>query len=83
MAIKQLLSDHNRDIQELAQWEQRRENIRAHLFETIGIPPVTRNTQSIQIINEKSWANMFEARFPILLVKGKELQHTYYAQKIS
>ena len=47
MAIKQLLTDDNRAIQELAQWEQRRESIRARLFETIGIPPVTRNTRSI------------------------------------
>jgi len=52
MAVKELLTEGNRAIQELVQWERRRESIKACLFETIGIPPVTRNTRSIRIDDE-------------------------------
>jgi len=53
MAIKPLLADENGVIRALAQWEARRGNIRARLFDTIGIPPVPRSTRSIQILSEE------------------------------
>ena len=53
MALKRLLADEDGAIQELDQWERRREGIRASLFETIGTPPVTRNTRSIQVAGEE------------------------------
>jgi dienelactone hydrolase len=53
VALKQLLADDDGAIQALERWERRREGIRAGLFETIGLPPVTRKTRSIQIANEE------------------------------
>jgi hypothetical protein len=53
MALKRLLADEGGAIDGPAQWERRREGIRARLFETIGTPPVPRNTRSIQIVDEE------------------------------
>ena len=73
MAIKQLLTDGNLAIQELAQWEQRRESIRARLFETIGIPPVTRNTRSIQIVNEEKLGEYVRSKISYIVGEGERI----------
>ena len=73
MAIKQLLTDENRAIQELAQWEQRRESIRARLFEIIGIPPVTRNTRSIQIVNEEKLGEYVRSKISYIVGEGERI----------
>jgi hypothetical protein len=79
MAIKQLLVDENRAIQELAQWEQRRESIQARLFETIGIPPVTRNTRSIQIVNEETVGEYVRMSLTVLDFTSHSRTHVYQA----
>jgi hypothetical protein len=53
MALKRLLSDEDGAIADPARWERRCEGIRARLFETIGTPPVTRNTRSIRVVDEE------------------------------
>jgi dienelactone hydrolase len=53
MAIKRLLASEHEVIQSIEQWKRRRKEIKARLFETIGVPPVTRNTRSIEVINEE------------------------------
>ncbi len=73
MAIKQLLTDDNRAIQKLAHWEQRRESIRARLFETIGIPPVTRNTRSIQIVNEEKLGEYVRSKISYIAGEGERI----------
>jgi cephalosporin-C deacetylase-like acetyl esterase len=73
MAIKQLLADGNRAIQELARWEQRCESIRTRLFETIGIPPVTRNTRSIRIVNEEKLGEYVRSKISYVVGKGEKI----------
>ncbi len=53
MALKQLLADEDGAIADPVRWERRCEDIRARLFETIGTPPVTRNTRSIRVVDEE------------------------------
>ncbi len=53
MAIKHVLAHEHESIQSIEQWKQRGQDIKACLFETIGIPPVTRNTRSIEVIDEE------------------------------
>ncbi|MBA4385651.1 MAG: hypothetical protein C0410_13010 [Anaerolinea sp.] len=71
MAIKQLLAYDNRTIQELAQWEKKRESIRACLFETIGIPPIERNTHSIQIVNEELFEEYIRTKISYVVGEGE------------
>lgn len=70
MALKQLLADKDGAIQELAQWERRREGIRARLFETIGTPPVARNTRSIQIADEEELDDYVRTRISYVVGEG-------------
>ncbi len=53
MTIRPLLKDENLVIQELGQWQLKREKILSYLFNTIGTPPFERHTRSFQIIDEK------------------------------
>lgn len=73
MAIKQLLADENGAIRELAQWEQRRENIRARLLDTIGIPPVSRNTRSIQIVSEERLGEYVRSKISYDVGEGERI----------
>ena len=70
MALKRLLADEDGAIQELAQWERRREGIRARLFETIGIPPVMRDTRSIQIVDEEELDEYVRTRISYVVGEG-------------
>ncbi len=73
MAIKPLLADENGGIQGLAQWEERRENIRTRLFDTIGIPPVTRNTRSIQILSEEKLGETIRSKISYCVGEGEKI----------
>lgn len=53
MAVKELLSYNNEPITELSQWQKKREDITKRLYQTIGIPPVERNTRDIKIVDEE------------------------------
>jgi dienelactone hydrolase len=53
MTVKPLLTRKNSIIQSIDDWEQNRTDIKVRLFETIGMPPLDRNTRSIAIIDEK------------------------------
>ncbi len=53
--------------------EQRRESIQACLFETIGIPPVTRNTRSIQILNEEKLGEYVRSRISYIVGEGERI----------
>jgi dienelactone hydrolase len=50
MAIRPLLSDNNVPITEIDQWQRKREDITARLYQTIGTPPVPRNTRGIETL---------------------------------
>ncbi|MBN1876298.1 MAG: dienelactone hydrolase family protein [Anaerolineae bacterium] len=73
MAIKQLLVDDNKVIQTLARWAQRREDIQKHLFDTIGMPPVTRSTRSIQIINEERLDEYVRSKISYCVGEGEKI----------
>jgi hypothetical protein len=53
MATKHLLASGNEVIQSIDQWAQRRVDIKERLFNTIGVPPIKRNTRSIEVIAEE------------------------------
>lgn len=53
MTVKALLSHNNEPITELGQWQEKREDIKKRLYQTIGLPPVERNTRDIKIIDEE------------------------------
>ena len=53
MAIKPLLSYDNAPITDINQWQKRREDITARLYQTIGMPPVPRNTRGIETLAEE------------------------------
>jgi len=51
--IKQLLVAENEKIKSKTQWEQRCKYIRERLFNTIGSPPISRNTRAIEVIDKE------------------------------
>ena len=70
MALKRLLADEDGAIGELPRWERRREGIRAGLFETIGDPPVARNTRSIQVVDEEALDTYVRIRISYVVGDG-------------
>lgn len=54
MTIKPLLIRNDTAIETLDQWQRKREDIKKQLYETIGVPPVPRNTRHIKILDETS-----------------------------
>lgn len=48
--IKKLLDNNTTGIN---QWQRKREDIKKRLYETIGTPPVKRNTRNIEIVSEE------------------------------
>jgi hypothetical protein len=70
MALKRLLADEDGAIGELPRWERRREGIRARLFETIGDPPVARNTRSIQVVDEEALDTYVRTRISYVVGEG-------------
>lgn len=52
MVLKELLLHHDDAITELDQWQKKREDIISRLYNTIGTPPVPRNTRSIETVSE-------------------------------
>jgi len=73
LAIKQLLTDEMKANQDIAQWESRRESIQARLFETIGIPPVSRNTRSIQILDEEILDGYVRSKISYIVGGGERI----------
>jgi len=73
MALKQLLANENKVIQTSAQWEQRREDIRERLFDTIGVPPVTRGTTSIQIVGEEKLDEYVRSKISYCVGEGERI----------
>jgi dienelactone hydrolase len=73
MAIKQLLADMNDVDQALTHWEQQREDIQERLFDTIGIPPVTRSTRSIEIINEEELDDYVRRKISYRVGEGEKI----------
>lgn len=53
MTMKHVLADEHDTIQSYEHWKHRSEEIKARLFETIGLPPVARNTRAFEIISEE------------------------------
>ncbi len=53
MAVKELLSYNNEPIITVDQWQKKREDIINRLYQTIGVPPVERNTRTIKVIDEE------------------------------
>lgn len=70
MVIKRLLTDEQQD---LVQWEQKRESIRASLFETLGNPPFERNTRSIQILDEKICNHYIRNKISYIVGEGDNI----------
>jgi len=73
MAIKQLLADENKAIQDVVQWKQQRKRFQARLFETIGIPPVTRNTRSIQVVYEEKLDEYVRSKISYVVGEGESV----------
>jgi dienelactone hydrolase len=73
MAVKKLLADENGVIREPTRWEQRREDIRTRLFETIGTPPVARNTRDIQVISEEKPGGYVRSKISYHVGEGERI----------
>ncbi len=74
MAIKQLLTDEMKANQNIAQWESRRDTIQARLFETIGNPPISRNTRSIEILDEEMLDGYIRNKISYLVGDGERIK---------
>lgn len=53
VAIKDLLSFGSTVITEIDQWQAKCQDIEARLYDTIGTPPVLRNTRAIEVLHEE------------------------------
>lgn len=73
MAIKPLLADENHAVQGLSEWQSRREDIQARLFETLGNPPVARNTRSIQVLNEENLGAYARSKISYVVGEGERV----------
>jgi fermentation-respiration switch protein FrsA (DUF1100 family) len=65
-----VLADEDGVIGELPRWERRRDGIRARLFETIGLPPVTRNTRSIRVVAEEELDDYVRVKITYVVGEG-------------
>ena len=53
MPVKELLLNNQALISEVSQWQNKREDIVSRLYSTIGSPPVSRNTRTIETLSEE------------------------------
>jgi dienelactone hydrolase len=73
MTIKQLLVNGNEVVQSITQWEQRVADIKERLFNTIGVPPVTRSTSSIEFISEEPLDKYIRHKIAYYVGKGERI----------
>jgi dienelactone hydrolase len=73
MAIKQLLTDEIKANQDITQWELQCKNIRTRLFETIGIPPVTRDTRAIQTLKQETLDEYVRCKVSYIVGEGERI----------
>jgi len=73
MAIKQLLRIDSEVVQSVDQWEQRCVDIKERLFNTIGVPPVTRGTRSIEVINEEKLGEYIRRKIAYYVGEGERI----------
>ena len=71
MTIKRLLANEREP--SIAQWKQQREDIKARLFETIGVPPMERNTRAIEIINEEKLDGYLRRKISYQVGEGEKI----------
>ena len=70
MAIKALLSTGRAVITELDQWQAKRKDIVARLYDTVGRPPVLRDTRAIEVLREEELPKYLRRR--ICYVVGED-----------
>ncbi len=73
MAIKPLLAGDEVSIQSIEQWVHRREDIQARLFDTIGFPPVPRNTRSIELSSEAGFDEYLRQKISYQVGDGERI----------
>lgn len=73
MVIKQLLTDQTIAIQDLAQWELKRESIQTCLFEIMGNPPIKRNTRSILVDHVEVLHDYVRSKISYLVGDGDKI----------
>ncbi len=71
MAIKQLLAPDNEVVRSIDQWGRRCIDIKERLFDTIGVPPVTRSTRSIEVINEEKLDEYVRSKIAYCVGEGE------------
>lgn len=74
MSIKQLLTNENKVIHSISQWEQVCIDIKRRLFETIGSPPIERNTRAIKIMNEEKLYDYIRCKISYVVGEGDKIK---------
>ncbi len=73
MAIKPLLRIDNNAVQSIDQWEGRCIDTKARLFSTIGVPPVPRNTRSIEVIDKEELGEYIRSKIAYYVGEGERI----------